>query len=805
MSSHAPGFSDWKPIDTNDYSILHLSDLHFGSDQADPTWATVADFIQTKVKPALILVTGDLVHSPKEESFRTARDSLDALQIPYFVCPGNHDRHRLGNNWTSLARTGVGRVVAAVLMALAIHFLISAYARWYGPLRRPGWLWAGPMLALVGVWATAPALSRAISGLFNLGVSSLFDRYFRQRMLSAAEVTPYAVGAGADSWELSLLALDSCVSPDFLARGFVETDESQGVVSACRAPLVRGRKNECDVSFLLVHHHLLSIRALESKRQGSLADLLNATCMVNAGSVLESLSEGRIDLVLHGHEHESNVGAYRSLETGYGQVHVLGVGSATGNSSLGGCDVERSSCSIVLLKGDRSVRLRNAVFRDGAWKQERAGDTLLMSAEAVRQARLRRVVLTTRPDDSDAEVTSEITRHYEFTREHDILVSTTMTDWIYQTELAEHAVWNSTGDPIDPEVHLFGPDGHRDGIEPTFTRDRKEDHAWTFKFGVPGELIGKRIKVLIRFVWRGGAILMQEELVMLKRRRGALGKHRNLGFESVTIWSIGEPCAALNLHVLLPFEYAPKFEDVHVIAEDAALEYPRETESLRGELLSSAPGSYSLRVKYPRANRDYTVRWRPIGQAEADANGDNRIETEAFVKVAEEIGGRLLGEFAAALQRVDFRFRGTLELFVRRRYEFLDRIAVLPMCDGEIPPAMHPGLFGWTVDAQNPLHRAWWGVVATASKPEDAVSAEELGFHLPEKAASCVPLRFGLDPENPFPWGVVRLGIHEFLFDSTLYRDERTVVWRLQCAVAHCMATALPEMIRKLGHEPRRI
>jgi 3',5'-cyclic AMP phosphodiesterase CpdA len=70
-------------------TLLHLSDLHFG--RIDP--ATLAPLLGTaeKIRPDLVIVSGDLTQRARRGQFQEARDFLAALPQPQIVVPGNHD------------------------------------------------------------------------------------------------------------------------------------------------------------------------------------------------------------------------------------------------------------------------------------------------------------------------------------------------------------------------------------------------------------------------------------------------------------------------------------------------------------------------------------------------------------------------------------------------------------------------------------------------------------------------------------------------------------------------------------------
>ncbi len=69
--------------------LLHLSDLHFGTEKPECLIA-IEKFCQEH-QPELIVVSGDLTQRAKFIQFYNCRQFLDSLKIPYIVVPGNHD------------------------------------------------------------------------------------------------------------------------------------------------------------------------------------------------------------------------------------------------------------------------------------------------------------------------------------------------------------------------------------------------------------------------------------------------------------------------------------------------------------------------------------------------------------------------------------------------------------------------------------------------------------------------------------------------------------------------------------------
>lgn len=69
--------------------IAHLSDLHFGREDADVTSSLVKDL--TRRPPDLAVITGDVTQRARPREFEAARAFLDQLRSPWLVVPGNHD------------------------------------------------------------------------------------------------------------------------------------------------------------------------------------------------------------------------------------------------------------------------------------------------------------------------------------------------------------------------------------------------------------------------------------------------------------------------------------------------------------------------------------------------------------------------------------------------------------------------------------------------------------------------------------------------------------------------------------------
>lgn len=70
--------------------ILHLSDLHFGTEVPGILDCLNAEIIKTN--PDLIIVSGDLTQRALRSQFFLVKDFLNSLpQKPLICVPGNHD------------------------------------------------------------------------------------------------------------------------------------------------------------------------------------------------------------------------------------------------------------------------------------------------------------------------------------------------------------------------------------------------------------------------------------------------------------------------------------------------------------------------------------------------------------------------------------------------------------------------------------------------------------------------------------------------------------------------------------------
>ncbi|MDP3738670.1 MAG: metallophosphoesterase [Hyphomonadaceae bacterium] len=73
----------------NPLRLLHLSDVHFGTEDIEAL-AAVEKFA-AHIKPDAIIIAGDITQSGRRREFEAARAWFDKLDVQVIVAPGNHD------------------------------------------------------------------------------------------------------------------------------------------------------------------------------------------------------------------------------------------------------------------------------------------------------------------------------------------------------------------------------------------------------------------------------------------------------------------------------------------------------------------------------------------------------------------------------------------------------------------------------------------------------------------------------------------------------------------------------------------
>ncbi len=113
--------------------VLHLSDLHFGTEQLPVVDALLA--LIHRLRPDAVLIGGDITQRARTSQFRRAAEFVRLLGCPALCVPGNHDIP-LYNLW--------GRFLNPY----------GQYRRWMGDDLEP--VWQNPFFMVVGVNTTHP-------------------------------------------------------------------------------------------------------------------------------------------------------------------------------------------------------------------------------------------------------------------------------------------------------------------------------------------------------------------------------------------------------------------------------------------------------------------------------------------------------------------------------------------------------------------------------------------------------------------------------------------------------------------------
>src|SRR5215208_8234705 len=70
--------------------VLHVSDLHFGT-REDPALEHALASLLERIRPELVVASGDLTHRGRREQHERAARFLRSLELPVVAIPGNHD------------------------------------------------------------------------------------------------------------------------------------------------------------------------------------------------------------------------------------------------------------------------------------------------------------------------------------------------------------------------------------------------------------------------------------------------------------------------------------------------------------------------------------------------------------------------------------------------------------------------------------------------------------------------------------------------------------------------------------------
>jgi predicted MPP superfamily phosphohydrolase len=311
----------------DEIQIVHLSDLHFGVSAQLDIWTSLAKYLDSSIRPQLILITGDIVNTVNGKLYAQAKGELNKLITThgYLVCPGNHDRHIYGNASKTL------------------------------------------QVITLGIYKRTQAL---------------FDQEFGDHVVRDRPRT-FPISVNKNAWTVRVIGFDTSMEAKYSAQGFAKLPDLDQIGSQLDNEPV-------DLLIFLQHHHLLPIAELDSLQQRA-SDLLSPTIMLNAGTMLRRLINNNVNLVLHGHEHQRHIARYGTFGGGGEEVVVIGAGSATGVETGKGCELSRASANLIELRSDRSVCVREIRHDGSNWGITNDPGRIVMDSRAVRRARSYRI------------------------------------------------------------------------------------------------------------------------------------------------------------------------------------------------------------------------------------------------------------------------------------------------------------------------------------------------------------------------------------------------------------------------------
>ena len=528
-------------------TILHLSDLHFGSEGQTVVWDSLRTYVNNRLKPNLIVVTGDIVDSPSEEAFKTACEAISMMQaqhqLKYLVCPGNHDRHWRGN--------------------------------------ATGWMTR---------WVSKFKKAR--------DAKPWFAHTFNGHLAGLEQYNDIELVADSYKWKVRFGGLDSALNAKYLARGFVLPNDLELLNN------LSNNASDVDAVFLLMHHHLLPIGAVEKVAQ-SAADMISGTTVVNAGMTLGALVNCQVNVVLHGHEHERNLARYGTFGRTSGETVVLGCGSSTGAVTLKPCDINRASSNLIELREDQSIWVKEVRFDGGSWGVREEGQVCIAPTTEMRKSKFYRVT-----GGSNAPPSSEVVKHVRITPQRNVVFRETRTDWLVNGPEFGIVSRNLSGIPVNPRIQLELPANVKaEAVSGLGFKPTGEDGAYVYKVALNGAKDRTLIpRVEISYEWIGGALLTRRDLSLVAQARQ--GVFRDEGFEFVAISVVNE-LRSFELHAHLPDGFWPEPKTVKVCVKNLHLnETPREVPYLKEYLSTAGPGVLSLKVPYPWAGYRYFMAWK---------------------------------------------------------------------------------------------------------------------------------------------------------------------------------------------------
>lgn len=551
--------------------------------------------------------------------------------------------------------------------------------------------------------------------------------------------TPIVLGKVEKAWKIMLFGLDSSQSAKYSAQGFAPLQAIDDLRKGSNF------NDDIDLAILLLHHHLLPIAALEKQNQ-SISGLLNPTVMLNAGTLLETLTDCNINLALHGHEHEHFTARYRTVNGLQNEATIVAAGSSTGAQTLKPCEPSKASFNVFELNSDRTIWLKD--YRNSALKWVLHNTVKLYGSGELRRMKLSRAKSTIEAP------TSCIVKNVEFTEGRDILIREIKTNWVVEGGKFTNHVFNSTGIPISESVTFEWADKTKSLSLQQYVVADTVDHLHTLEIDLKtnSDLYASRITIDTK--WDGGGLLTANDLAMVEKSKR--GIYRNRGIETTTV-EINQPLAMLTIILSIPEEFVVDADDFKVIADEVVIpqNMPKDAITVSDDkeltIEHLGVGKFMLTVPYPSLGVRYGIGWEL-----KDLIANDKVATE-FANIAKLSAGSLLRAFSAGLP-TSVSDSATISLYIpEQKTTRTGLVAVLPHIGRIVGEHTNLPKSIRLDDFRSPYTKAYWGNTTLEIRDGTSINEEESKYLLNgEVALLTLPIR-GLDNIG-VPWAVVRLG-----------------------------------------------
>ncbi|MBC8639392.1 metallophosphoesterase [Caballeronia sp. EK] len=665
--------------------IVHMSDLHFGAPRQSSAWKGLVNYLRT-LSPSLILATGDIADTPTLKDLTRAKKELIELGIPFKVCAGNTDRHNSGRLPRKLTQ---GKAASG---------------------------------------RKSPKLKKAS-----------FDEIFKQHVVVHGEPWSESFRQCDYRWKLGIISVETSRDSKKCRQGSLDSEELTALVSA-------GGKveDDIDICIALQHHQLLPIAELQVKSASAKGPAeASHPMMPNAGVLLDALTEAKVDLLLHGHEHRSFAARFTTVSHKRHEVTILSAGSATGASEFEPCKATNGSFNVIDLRPDGTVWLESHTCMAGnRWERNQETVSEIFSYRDMRRIKLGR--------SHTGVPTGKILKKIEFTATRDIRVREVRTPCYAKSGTFRHEVFNSTGTPTCNGITIEWEDGVvPQFLQPQYQKVKGTPHLWRFEVPLPR----RASKITIDMIWESGCLLTADDSKLFDAQ--LLGPERIDGNEFVAA-RVEEGLEELTIILRVPEKVAPDVDSMEIIADkypdwrDNSERTHPTSPPTRLRPVEMAKGSYVFTIPFPFTSMIYGLAWTLPRVAR------NMQTFDEFRQVVKSFGKALLEAFEKGLAP-EFKDFASLGLY-RSEGKLWELAAHVRGFDAASPPRGTAAVS----NARSVYRFCWWGRTALSLRSDSGDDSNE-DLDQDEVAVIAVPIRPPGAEDIFEPPGMLRIGFRKNL------------------------------------------